>query len=319
MRDSRHTVRASSLDMLHGGARELLTRASARGVLGGRLSAVGSSLSGPSDGLSLAPPKAGGADRSSRHWSSLGSVAEVALGVLVPLRPLRPRVAPVSHAEDLVTPPDLSPSATALGAAVVCLAKDPALRRPLAVALRALHPWIELHRHGIAADHDRDQKKQKYYRHGASSPSAINERNSMARPGAQNFFDLVSNTSGKPRNLPGLSSRHSYGEPGERCRTDHFGQPSRRWTTRAAAGRRTRGPGAQNFLAVRRTRGPGAQNFLAVSNPNTHAARTRTARTKPVYAASPRRRLSIPEVAEKSPLAGKPLEGVATAILEGKA
>src|SRR5215204_2101214 len=47
-----------------------------------------------------------------------------------------------SYTEELVTPANLSPSAFALGAAVVCMAQDPALKLLLAVALRALHPWI---------------------------------------------------------------------------------------------------------------------------------------------------------------------------------
>jgi hypothetical protein len=63
------------------------------------------------------------------------------------------------HAEQFVAEANLPPGAFALGAVVVCVAEDPALLPLLALAVRALHPWIELQRREIAAEHDCDQKK----------------------------------------------------------------------------------------------------------------------------------------------------------------
>jgi hypothetical protein len=67
----------------------------------------------------------------------------------------------------------LLPSALALGADVVCVAKHPPLDLWFVLASRTCHPWIELQRHHVAGDQDR--KNNKYFRHGVT-PSVCVEQ-----------------------------------------------------------------------------------------------------------------------------------------------
>jgi hypothetical protein len=69
---------------------------------------------------------------------------------------------------------ELLPSAFALGADVVCVAEHPPFYLWFVLASGASHPWIELQRQQIAADHDR--QNHNYFRHGVTPSVCVEQQ-----------------------------------------------------------------------------------------------------------------------------------------------